>query len=165
MVHLQVLAQSTLLTVVMKNCSLMLRFFCSQWESMLNWICSTECWQSHSYRVHLFQGKTADSAGKDGGKKKSKGAEDPGSRTEVGDSETSSSWSSLPLFFLKIIFGARSLAIVHHTAKYILLQTRAAISCDANLSWTSRTNFWKKKKKRRWTRLDLPCIIIFDSLV
>lgn len=45
-----------------------------------------------SYLIVLTQGgKTADSAGKDGGKKKSKGAGDTGGKTEVGDSEMSSS--------------------------------------------------------------------------
>lgn len=87
---------------------------------MLDWISSTKCWQSHSYRIHLFQGKTADSAGKDGGKKKSKGAEDPGSRTEVGDPER----SSLPLFFLKFTFDWCS--ITSHCSNKQLLQARAA---------------------------------------
>lgn len=39
---------------------------------------------SHTRLIHLGQGKAAESAGKDGGKKKSKAAGDAGCRAEVG---------------------------------------------------------------------------------
>lgn len=68
---------------------------------MYNLICSAEC-ELHRIpfppSIHLIQAKTADSAGKDGGKKKSKGAGDTGSISEVGDPGMRFSFRSSLLF-------------------------------------------------------------------
>lgn len=56
----------------------------------------------HTQIIYLSQGKTTDNAGKDGGKKKSKGAGDAGGRTEVSDPGSNSLFRSSLLFFSNI---------------------------------------------------------------